>query len=347
MKIALISSPRQVTPPIMYGGIELVVSTLAEELHALGHDVTLLASGDSKTDATLYPIQEEATHAKTHHIDTELESAYDFRSMVTASDFLETQRFDIIHNNAEWLFLPFAKRLQSPVVTTCHKNYKQAPAKGSMLMEFKELPFVSISNSQRELLPGLNYIKTIHHGIDLIPYEFNGTPEDYLLFLGRITPQKNLSGAIEIAKRTNTRLLIAAKIDLKDEPYYKTEIEPLIDGDRIVYLGEVGLDEKVKLLKNAKALLSPVTWSEPFGMVNIEAMACGTPVIGSNWGALPEIITAETGFVCDTLEEMCRAVERIDTIERRKCRERVEASFNAKIMTRQYVELYKSLLSAP
>ena len=346
MKIALISSPRQVTPPVKYGGIELVVSTLAEELHMLGHDVTLLASGDSKTSATLYSIQKEATQAKTHHIDTELESAYDFRSMVTAADFLETHEFDIIHNNAEWLFLPFARRLRSPVVTTCHKNYKQAPAKGRMLMEFKELPYVSISNSQRELLPELNYVSTIHHGIDLGPYEFNDTPEDYLLFLGRITPQKNLTGAIEIAKRTNTKLLIAAKIDLKDEPYYKAEIEPLIDGESIVYLGEVGLSEKVKLLKNAKALLSPVTWSEPFGMVNIEAMACGTPVIGSNWGALPEIITPETGFACDTLEDMCSAVERLDTIERRKCRERVEERFNARTMTHQYVELYKSLLGA-
>ncbi len=344
MNIALVSHTRLRTPPLKYGGVELVVSILAEELHKQGHNVTLLASGDSQTSATLYPIQEKSTRGEAHSVNPELELSYDFRSTVNAADYLREHKFDIIHNHAHWFLLPFHKQFSAPVVTTCHSNYEAVWVKGLMLKEFKDLPFVSISMDQRRTLPELNYVKNIYHGIDLMPYEYNDVPEDYLLFLGRMSAVKDPVKAIKMARATNKKLIIAAKIDIEDEEYYKSEVAPLIDGDQIEFVGEVGLEEKVRLLRNAQALLSPVKWHEPFGLVNIEAMACGTPVIGSNWGSLPEIVSLDTGFLCDTFEELCNAVRQIERIERKKCRDRVEEQFSANVMARHHIQLYQELL---
>jgi glycosyltransferase involved in cell wall biosynthesis len=210
---------------------------------------------------------------------------------------------------------------------------------------FRWAPFVSISNSQRRHSPKLNYVDTIYHGIYPDEFEFNGTPGDYLAFLGRIHPQKGPVHAIKIARATGQKLIIAAKTDPAEFEYLRKRVKPLIDGKQIIFLGEVGQAEKVKLLKNARALLSPLQWDEPFGIVNLEAMACGTPVITMRRGSMPEIIEdGKTGFLCRSSAEMRAAIQKIDTIDRSYCRKYVEQHFTAREMAENYIKVFDKVI---
>ena len=296
MRIALVAPFDESVPPLRYGGTELVVHLLAEELHHLGHEVTLFASGDSITAARLIPGTPSAVRLLPEARNRATRAAFCYLGIGEVLKVLNNERFDIIHNHIGWPLLAFKNLIRDPLLTTLHGTLVDEHER-NMYAKHKKSPFLSISDSQRKPLPTLNYVGTVHHGLDLENFDFNNSPDDYLAFLGRITPDKGPKQAIAIAKATGKRLLIGAKIDPTDEAYYSKHIKPHIDGKQIVYLGELDHAAKVQLLRNACALISPLQWDEPFGLVNIEALACGTPVIATTRGSLPEIITnGKVGF---------------------------------------------------
>jgi glycosyltransferase involved in cell wall biosynthesis len=239
----------------------------------------------------------------------------------------------------------FKDLLHCPVVTTLHGTLTD-PTEQEMFTLHHETPYISISDSQRRYGPHLNYVDTVYNGIQVKRFEFNNRPKDYLAFLGRINPQKGPEYAIKIAKKTNQRLIIAAKIDPIDESYFEQVVEPLIDGDQISFIGEVDHAGKVDLLKNARALISPLQWDEPFGIVNIEALACGTPVITINRGSMPEIIVdGKVGYLCSNIDEMIARVADINKIDRKACRDHVKKQFTAQGMAKHYLQVYETLLT--
>lgn len=340
MRIALLAPFEERVPPKKYGGTEVVVHTLAEELHRRGHDVTVFASGDSKISARLIPIVPKAigsSHTK------RIREIYTYRALVDVVKWLKKEKFDVLHNHIGWQALIFKDLFDLPILTTIHWVLDNAH-ENLMYREFKDQPFVSISNNQRKALPDLNYADTIHHGLDLKPFAFNPKPGTYLAFLGRYSPVKGPVEAIEIAKRTGNKLIMAAKINDFERDFYENEVKPRVDGKQIIDMGEIGFSEKIKLLRGAKALLSPIHWEEPFGLTNIEAMAVGTPAIGMARGALPEVIKdGKTGFLCKTVDEMVQRVADLDTIKREDCRKHVEQYFTAERMAAQYIALYETL----
>lgn len=344
LKIAVIAPFEESVPPTTYGGTEAVVYTLVEELHRQGHDVTLFASGDSKVSCRLVPITPKAIgsgHSK------RLREALTYQALVKVAQALSSEQFDVIHNHltSGWQTLMFKDAFRAPVVTTVHFMLTDK-CEATMYSQYKDMPYVSISNAQRAPLPDLNYTTTIYHGLNLKPFTFQAKPGEYLAFLGRFSPDKGPDTAIEIAKRTGQKLIMAAKINNFERKYYEEKVKPLIDGDQIVYIGEVDLPGKVKLLRGAKALLNPVRLHESFGLTNIEAMAVGTPVIALSNGAIPEIIQdGTTGFICSSVDEMVAAIPKIDSIKRMACRERVERHFTAEIMTEQYLNVYRQLIA--
>lgn len=347
MRIALLSSFEETVPPKMYGGTERIVYTLAEEWTKMGHDVTLFASGDSQTSARLIPCTPRAIRVLKEARDPTTRQALNLDALANALQYIREEQYDIVHNNFGWQTLLFNAFLDWPMVTTPHYSLDKAivPADHKMYNYFRSAPFISISNSQRRHSPKLNYIATVYHGINAEEFEFNDKPEDYLLFLGRIHPQKGPVHAIKIAKSTGQKLLIAAKTDPAEFDYLRKRIRPLVDGKQIVWIGEVGHEEKVRLLKNARALLSPLQWDEPFGIVNLESMACGTPVITMRRGSMPEIIEDnKTGFLCRTMAEMRAAIGKIDTIDRRACRRHVEQHFTTRQMALGYIKAFDKVL---
>lgn len=347
MKIALLSPFEEPVPPPKYGGTERIVYTLAEEFVALGHDVTLYASADSQTSARLVPCTPRGIRTLAEAKDPATRQALNLHALATALQHARDTTYDIIHNHFGWQTLLFNSFLDWPIVTTLHGTLDKAlmPTEHKMHNYFREAPFISISNSQRRHSPKLNYLDTVYHGIHPEEFEFNDRPHDYLAFLGRIHPQKGPVHAIKLALKTGQKLVIAAKIDPDNVGYYKKQVRPLIDGKQIVFIGEVGHDEKVRLLKNARALLSPLQWDEPFGITNIEAMACGTPVITLRRGSMAEIIDdGRTGFLCRTPREMAAAIGRIDEIDRAYCRAQVEAGFTARGMAQKYIRVFEELL---
>lgn len=347
MRIALLSTFEEPVPPRMYGGTERIVHTLADEWVKLGHDVTLYASGDSKTSAELVACTPRAIRALKEARDPTTRQALNLHALANALQDIRDTTFDIIHNHFGWQTLLFTSFLDWPMVTTLHGTLDKAmvPTEHKMHNYFRETPFVSISNSQRRHSPKLNYVATVYHGIYPEEYEFNAEPGDYLAFLGRIHPQKGPVHAIKIAKATGQKLIIAAKTDPAEFAYLRQRVRPLIDGKQIIFIGEVGHEEKVKLLKNAKALLSPLQWDEPFGIVNLEAMACGTPVITMRRGSMPEIIEdGKTGFLCRTAAEMRAAIGKIDTIDRNYCRKFVEKHFTARKMALNYIKVFDKII---
>ncbi len=347
MRIALLSTFEEPVPPRMYGGTERVVETLAEEFVALGHDVTLYASGDSQTSARLIPCTPRAIRSLSEARNPTTRQALNLHALATALQDIRDTTYDIIHNHFGWQTLLFNSFLDWPMVTTLHGTLDKAmvPTEHKMHNYFREAPFVSISNAQRRHSPKLNYVDTIYHGIYPEKFEFNDSPHDYLAFLGRIHPQKGPVHAINVARATGQRLIIAAKTDPAEFNYLRRRIKPLIDGRQIIFIGEVGHEEKVKLLRNARAVLSPLQWDEPFGIVNLEAMACGTPVITTRRGSMPEIIEdGKTGFLCRTSAEMRWAIENIDTIDRSYCRKYVEQRFTAHKMAQNYIKVFKKVI---
>lgn len=343
MRIAQVAPLYESVPPKLYGGTERVVSYLTEELVNLGHEVTLFASGDSETKARIIAAcpkalwQDEKCHdALPHHI----------RMMELV--FQDVSRFDVIHFHCDYLQFPLLRRNPCPNVTTLHGRV-QVPDLGSLLTEYPEMPLVSISNNQRQPVPEANWQATVYHGLPRNLHTYRGQSSDYLAFIGRFSPEKRVDRAIEIAHRAGIKLKIAAKIYPEERAYFQEVIEPLLRKSQpwVEFIGEVGGKEKDQFLGNARALLFPIDWPEPFGLVMIEALACGTPVIAWRNGSVPEIITdGETGFIVESIEEAVWAAEYVASISRWTCRKTFEERFDASRMARDYVEVYKRLADA-
>lgn len=339
MKIALLAPIEESVPPKKYGGTERVVFSLAEELVGMGHQVDLFATGDSVTSANLIPVTEFPLRRLMAYKPREW-----FAKQIEAVYFIKKKlsdnRYDIIHSNMDEPFTIINNQLKDPVVTTLHN-----PVPAYLDKVYAKQYFVSISNSQRKLSPGLHYAATVYNGINIDKFEFNPKPKNYLIFLGRINPDKGIEEAIAIAKATHQKLIIVAKVDPPDRIYYRNIIKPLINGKNIVYLGELGEKAKIEVLREAKALLSPIQWDEPFGLVNIEAMACGVPVLSINRGSMPEIFKdGKVGYLCKGTDELIKRVKKIDKVSRKACRDHVEQYFTSKTMAKNYLKAYKKVI---
>jgi glycosyltransferase involved in cell wall biosynthesis len=342
MRIAQIAPLAESVPPRLYGGTERVVSHLTEALVERGHDVTLFASGDSVTNARLVRCTEKALRLDSSVVDV-------LPHHLLMLDRLREQadEFDVLHFNIDLFHFPLLRMLDTPAVTTLHGRL-DLPDLQPFYRRFPDVPLVSISDAQRAPMPPVNWVATVQHGLPRGLLAANSNPEGYLAFLGRISPEKRPDRAIEIAERSGVPLKIAAKIDKVDRDYWRERIEPLVRRSRLVeYVGEIGDHEKAAFLGNARGLLFPIDWPEPFGLVMIEAMACGTPVIAFRCGSVPEIVDpGTTGFVVGTVDEAVAAVARIGELDRATIRGVFERRFSADRMAADYEEVYAALASA-
>jgi glycosyltransferase involved in cell wall biosynthesis len=339
MRIAQVSPIFERVPPKAYGGTERVISYLTEELVRQGHEVTLFASGDSITDARLVAIIEKNLRPDPLRHDWLM---YHMMMLDRVADMAD--EFDVIHFHTDYLHFPLAKKLHVPHVTTLHGRL-DLPELIPLYRHFSDVPLVSISNSQRIPLPWVNWLDTVYHGLPSDLYSFQSDPGDYFAFIGRISPEKRVDRAIEIALHCGVPLYIAAKIDKLDEAYFNECIKPLLQHPTIEYIGEIGEQEKRTFLGKARALLFPIDWPEPFGLVLIEAFASGTPVIAYRHGSIPEIMEeGVTGFIVTNQEQAMEAAGKIDTIDRRNCREVFERRFTATRMAENYLQIYRHIL---
>ena len=340
MRIAQVAPLYESVPPKYYGGTERVVSYLTEELVRQGHEVTLFASGDSETNARLV-----AACRRSLRLDKRYQGQMAHHIVMLERVFQRAGEFDIIHFHVDYLHFPLSRRKAVTHVTTLHGRL-DIPDLVSLYQEFREMPVISISNGQREPLPWANWQATVYHGLPADIYRFHPEPGSYLAFLGRISPEKRVDRAIEIAKQVGMRLKIAAKIDRVDQDYFESEIAPLLSNSLVEFVGEIDDDEKDEFLGNAYALLFPIDWPEPFGLVMIEAMACGTPVIAYRGGAVPELVEAgQTGFIVEGLEDAVEAVRRVAQLSRKRCREVFEQRFTATRMAQDYVQQFERLIA--
>jgi glycosyltransferase involved in cell wall biosynthesis len=341
MRIAQVAPLYESVPPKLYGGTERIVSYLTEELVRQEQDVTLFASGDSVTKARLVPVTEQALRLEGERILDPI--AHHVRLIELA--LRDADQFEILHFHLDHLHFPLVRRTPTPCLTTLHGRL-DIPDLAPLFQEFSEMSVVSISNSQRTPLSWLNWRGTVYHGLPEDLYDFSESPEDYLAFLGRICPEKGVDKAIEIAEKTRRKLKIAAKVDPADQEYFSKEIKPLLDQGFIEFVGEIGEGEKGEFLGKAAALLFPIDWPEPFGLVMIESLACGTPVIAFHNGSVPEIVeNGLTGFVVSDVNEAASAVERLSTLSRRTCRKTFEQRFSVKRMAGDYLDIYRQLVS--
>ena len=343
MKIAQIAPLMESVPPRLYGGTERVVSYLTEELIARGHHVTLFASGDSITSADLVPCCKSAMR-----LDAKAQDPIPHYLTMLDKVMRTAEKFDVLHFHIDYLQFPLLRGLESRTVTTLHGR-QDLPATSPFYAHFRAIPLVSISHAQRKPIADANFVATIHHGLPLDLHHAEYDPRGgYLAFLGRISPEKNPVQAIRIARALNLELKIVAKVDKLDEAYFHEQVRPLLDLPGIDFVGELGEKEKGNFLRNASALLFPICWPEPFGLVMIEAMACGTPVLAFDWGSVREVIDqGVTGRVVTTFEEAVAALPQVLKLDRRKVRRRFERRFSAKRMANDYVRVYQSLLAQP
>lgn len=336
LRIAQVAPLYESVPPKLYGGTERIVSYLTEELVRQGHEVTLFASGDSVTRARLV-----AACPRSLRLDPGCVDPLAHHLVLLEEVFRRVDDFDVLHFHVDYLCFPFTRRLPVPHVTTLHGRL-DIPDLIPLHREYRGMPVTSISDAQRAPLPWLNWRGTVHHGLPADLHRGIDEPEAYLAFLGRISPEKGLDRAIEIARRAGLPLRIAAKIDHADLAYYEEVIKPLLAQPHVDFVGEIGEAEKQRFLGNARALLFPIDWPEPFGLVMIEAIACGTPVIAFRRGSVPEVLSdGEAGFVVSTVEEAVEAVGRLDEISRRGCRAVFERRFTARRMAREYLQIYR------
>jgi glycosyltransferase involved in cell wall biosynthesis len=343
MKIAQIAPLYESVPPRLYGGTERVVSYLTEELVRQGHDVTLFASGDSKTSAKLVPCSDLALRMNPAVIDP-----VPYHIIMLEEVRRKANEFDILHFHIDFLHAPLVHHFTQRTLTTLHGRL-DLPHIVPFYRFFRELPLVAVSDDQRNYLRSVNWAGTVHHGLprDLLPLQPK-VSGGYLAFLGRISPEKRPDHAIEIAARTGKPLKIAAKVDRADQLYWQEKIRPIVEAHaNVEFVGEIAEREKARFLGQAAALLFPVDWPEPFGLVMIEAMACGTPVIAFKSGSVVEIIEeGVSGFVVETLEEAVAAVGRIGSLERAGVRAAFERRFTAERMTRDYARIYQALFAS-
>jgi glycosyltransferase involved in cell wall biosynthesis len=339
MKIAQVAPLVESVPPHFYGGTERIVSYLSEELVRLGHEVTLFASGDSNSSAQLAPCCTRALRLDPAIPDVILHSM-----LMIDNVRKRAEEFDVLHFHTDLFHFPLFRSLAGRTLTTLHGRQDLGDL-GAFYSRFGEMPLVSVSDDQRKPLPNAKFMTTIHHGIpaDLhLPVFEKGS---YLAFLGRISPEKRPDRAIRIARTAGIPLKIAAKVDKADEDYFRNEILPLIKGGGVEFIGEINEREKTKFLGEAGALLFPVDWSEPFGLVMIEAMACGTPVLAFRCGSIPEVIeNGITGTVVDSEQEAVAALPALLSYDRRAVRRRFEEKFTATRMAKDYVSTYRRLL---
>jgi glycosyltransferase involved in cell wall biosynthesis len=350
LKVALVAPPEETAPPTKYGGTELVVAHLADELVRRGHDVTLYSVGGSKTLAKLIEVFDQPLRLnKEVSEDPKLREAYKYVAQGRIISDINKKQFDIVHNHSSWRMLPFHELFKAPLVTTHHGPQGEQYYHTKIYRMYKDTcPLISITDNQRQGAPDLNYLATVYNGIDIQNFTFNDKPDDYLAFLARFSPEKGPLQAIHIAKKLGKKLLIGAKIDPVDQKFYDDEIKPLIDGKQIVYLGELGLEDKVNLLKNAQALLAPIQWDEPFGLYFIEAMACGTPVLSIARGSAPEVVgDGVGGFLGQSEDDLVSLYAKVSSLDRATIRQRVVDMFSVKANADGYERAYAKLLNIP
>jgi glycosyltransferase involved in cell wall biosynthesis len=341
MKIAQIAPLVESVPPKLYGGTERVVSWLTEELVRQGHDVTLFASGDSITNAELDPVVPRALR-----LDGQMHNSVWYNLLMLERVAQRAREFDMLHFHIDFFQFPVFRDITHRTLTTLHGRL-DLPEIQPLYRVFNRAPLVSISNSQRAPMPPVNWRGTVYHGLPADQFHMIEKPKDYLAFLGRISPEKNPTAAIAIAERAGMPLKIAAKVDAVDRDYYEAVVAPLIaDSPHVEFIGEINESQKQLFLGNARALLFPIDWPEPFGLVMIEAMACGTPVIAFNRGSVPEVIEeGRSGFIVENVDQAVAAVDRIGTLSRKSVRACFDLRYCSAVMATQYVNIYNALLS--
>jgi glycosyltransferase involved in cell wall biosynthesis len=342
MRIAQVAPLYESVPPQLYGGTERIVHYLTEELVALGHEVTLYAAGDSRTSAELVSVcprslrlDESCVDSLAHHI--------------TMLELVSRQhhRYDVVHFHIDYLHFLMSRLLGLRQLTTLHGRL-DLPDLQPLYQGFKDMPVVSISNAQRAPLPQASWLGTVLHGLPPGLLKFSAQPADYFAFMGRISPEKRVDRAIEIAKALNVPLRIAAKVDKNDQEYFQTQIEPLLSDPLIEYIGEISESEKSEFVGGARALLFPIDWPEPFGLVMIEAMACGTPVVAFEHGSVPEVLVdGVTGYIVRDMPAAIEAARKATALDRSRVRETFERDFSARRMALDYVELYSEICEIP
>lgn len=361
MRIAMLAPISWPLPPAGYGPWELVAHNLTEQLVALGHDVTLFAAGGTKTSATLIETcphalatwpeeernREQAFDPATGHLEGPpdarvLEQLHIAQCMEQAAQ----GAFDVVHSHLHVHALAFSRLIPCPLVTTLHGSAWVRSAHRAFLA-YRDRPFVSISEAERQFLPQLNYVATVYNGIRLDHFPFEPVKDDYLLFAGRLAPEKGPAEAIQVARKCGRRLILAGMIEPQHQDYYDTQVKPHLDGKSVEYVGLLSQKELAPLYRKAAAVLFLINWCEPFGLVAVEAQASGTPIIATRFGALPEIIReGETGFVIDSVEDAVGATERLGALEPATCRRNAETRFSDAAMARGYVAAYESAIAA-
>jgi glycosyltransferase involved in cell wall biosynthesis len=338
MRIAQVAPLTEAVPPKLYGGTERVVAYLTEALVELGHDVTLFASGDSATQATLASVWPRALR-----LDSAIKDHFAPMFMQLETVAQRAHQFDVIHCHLDYFGFPLLRRLSTPSVTTLHGRL-DLPELPPLYRLYGDMPVVSISDSQRQPLPQANFVATVLHGLPENLLRKGEGRGGYLAFLGRISPEKAPDAAIRIAARAGLPLKIAAKVDRVDREYFNAVVKPLLDEGKVEFIGEIREDQKQAFLGNAAGLLFPIAWSEPFGLVMIEAMACGTPVIAFENGSVPEVLEdAITGFIVHNENQAVEAVRRIPSLDRDRVRGEFERRFTARRMAQNYLNLYARL----
>jgi len=341
MKIAQIAPLWIPVPPRTYGGIELMLSLLTEELVARDYDITLFASGDSETKADLVVTTEKALWLR-----KDLRSPHAVIARLLKMVYDRRKQFDLIHNHFDFFMFPLLMSNDCPaVLTTLHRPIDDELAR--VARSFPKMKFCAISNDQRQSAEekGLRIIDVVHNGIKVQDYEFNEEPEDYFMYLGRLNFDKGVVEAIRAAKEARVKLIVAGNVVGGEEwNYFLHEVQPILNDEGIQFVGQVGFEQKIKLLSRARGVLFPINRREPFGLVMVEAMACGTPVIAFDRGSVPEVIVnKKTGFIVKDGEEMVKMIKKIDSIDRKTCRDHVEENFTLKQMVDKYEEIYKKL----
>lgn len=339
MKIAQIAPLYECVPPCLYGGTERLVAHLCDALGALGHEVTLFAAEGSSTAGTLVTARDQALRLDASPLKSELAShlsmLHDLRNCAA--------EFDILHFHVDLLHFPFFESIAHKTLTTLHGRLDLKDLAGAY-QRWHRYPLVSISHYQRTPLPSARWVSNVYHGLCADAYGFSPAHGEYLAFLGRISPEKRPDRAIAIARATGLPLKIAAKVDAADREYFEQQIIPLLALPGIEYLGEIGDQDKTAFLGNARALLFPIDWPEPFGLVMIEAMACGTPVIAWGCGSVPEVLDdGVTGFIVNSEAEAAGATRQVLELDRQAIRAVFEKRFSASVMAERYVDLYRQL----
>jgi glycosyltransferase involved in cell wall biosynthesis len=341
MRIAQVAPLYESVPPQAYGGTERVVSVLTEELVAMGHEVTLFASGDSVTSAKLVPICPRSLR-----LDPECRDNLAWHQLELAQLARQRDSFDVVHFHIDYLHFGLSRELGWPQLTTLHGRL-DLPELGPLYEEFSDMPVVSISYDQRKPLPRANWVGMVHHGLSIGAEHFNPSAEDYLVFVGRISREKRPDRAVEIASAVGMKLKVAAKIDESDRAYYDDEISKLFENPLVEYLGEADETRKLELMGKARALLMPIDWPEPFGLVAIEAMACGTPVLAFRRGSMPEVVDeGVTGVLVEDMPGAIAAVDEISRLSREQVRATFDRRFSARRMADDYLQVYERVAGA-